>query len=90
MFSGDRIRIAYKPELPLAMYRELATHLSQVDGVTIDLIWQDRQDFSYDASQIAGMYISAASLSERSQALVRSILDRYGSWQIQTDSAATT
>lgn len=90
MFSADRLRIAYTPELPLAMYKELATHLSQVDGVTTDLIWQDRQEFSYDASQIAGMHISAASLSERSQALIRSILDRYGSWQVQSDSAITT
>jgi hypothetical protein len=86
VFSGDRLRIAYNPELPLAMYKELATHLSQVDGVTTDLIWQDRQEFSYDASQIAGMYVSAASLSERSQALIRSILDLYGSWQVQRDT----
>jgi hypothetical protein len=85
VFSGDRLRIAYKPELPLAMYKELATHLSQVEGVTADLIWQDRQEFSYDASQIAGMYVSAAPLSERSQALIQSILDLYGSWQAQSD-----
>jgi hypothetical protein len=86
VFSADRFRIAYKPELPLAMYKELATHLSQVDGVTTDLIWQDRQEFNYDASQIAGMYVGAASLSERSQALIRSILDLYGSWQVQSDA----
>lgn len=66
------------------MYKELATHLSQLEGVSTELIWQDRQDFSYDASQIAGINVTCSSqMLERSQALVSSILDRYGAWQIQ-------
>jgi hypothetical protein len=84
VFSGEPIKIAYKPELPLAMYKELAAHLSQLDGVSTELIWQDRQDFSYDASQIAGMNITCKSqMLERSQELVSSILNYYGAWQIQ-------
>jgi hypothetical protein len=84
VFSGKPFKVAYKPELPLAMYKELATHLSQLDGVSTELIWQDREDFSYESSQIAGMKVNCTSqMLERSQALVSSILDRYGTWQIQ-------
>jgi hypothetical protein len=84
VFSGKPVKITYTPELPLAMYKELATHLSQLDGVSTELIWQDRQDFSYDASQIAGMHVTCSSqMLERLQELVSSILDRYGAWQIQ-------
>jgi hypothetical protein len=66
------------------MYKELATHLSQLDGVSTELIWQDRQDFSYDASQIAGMNITCMpQVQERLQELVSSILNHYGTWQIK-------
>jgi hypothetical protein len=66
------------------MYKELATHLSQLDGVSAELIWQDRQDFSYDASQIAGMNITCTTqVQERLQELVSSILNHYGTWQIK-------
>ncbi len=91
MFSGKPLKITYKPELPLAMYKELATHLSQLDGVSAELIWQDRQDFSYEASQIAGMNVTCTSqMLERfrseclwPQELVLSILNHYGAWQNQ-------
>lgn len=83
MFSGNPLKISYKPELPLAMYKELATHLSQLDGVSTELIWQDRQDFSYEASQIAGMSVTCTSQLEQLQELVSSILNHYGAWQIQ-------
>lgn len=83
MFSGNPLKISYKPELPLAMYKELATHLSQLDGVSTELIWQDRQDFSYKASQIAGMSVTCTSQLEQLQELVSSILNHYGAWQIK-------
>jgi hypothetical protein len=84
VFSGNPLKISYKPELSLAMYKELATHLSQLDGVSAKLICQDRQDFSYDASQIAGMSVTCTSqMRERSQQLVSSILNHYGAWQIK-------
>jgi uncharacterized protein YukE len=73
------------------MYKELAAHLSQLDGVTTELILPDRQEFNYNASQIAGIYISSTSqISERSQALIGAILDRYGAWQVQVSSAIPT
>jgi hypothetical protein len=83
VFSGNPLKITYKPELQLAMYKELATHLAQLDGVSAELIWQDRQDFSYEASQIAGMSVTCTPQLERLQELVSSILNHYGAWQIQ-------
>ena len=44
-------KISY-PCLPLAIYRELAAHLRQVEGVTIELFSQQSQRFDYTQSQI--------------------------------------
>ncbi|EAZ94163.1 hypothetical protein [Crocosphaera chwakensis] len=44
-------KITY-PHLSLAVYRELAAHLRQIEEVTIELIPQQSQHFSYDQSQI--------------------------------------
>ncbi len=41
------------PNLPLAVYRELAAHLRQIKGVTVELIPQQSQKFDYAQSQIA-------------------------------------
>lgn len=38
--------------LSLAVYRELAAHLRQIQGVTIELIPQQSQQFDYYQSQI--------------------------------------
>jgi hypothetical protein len=44
--------------LPLAVYREIAAHLRQVEGVGVDLIPQSSLQFDYDQSQIAGLWMS--------------------------------
>ncbi|MEH2204697.1 MAG: hypothetical protein V7K53_11545 [Nostoc sp.] len=44
--------------LPLAVYREIAAHLRQVEGVEVDLIPQSSQQFDYNQSQIAGLNLS--------------------------------
>ncbi len=44
-------KITY-PHLSLAVYRELAAHLRQIKGVTIELIPQQSQQFDYYNSQI--------------------------------------
>lgn len=81
MFSGKHLRVTYQPELPLAMYKELAAHLSQLEGVSTELIWQDRQEFNYAASQIAGISVICSSqISERSQELAPLILNCYGTY----------
>ncbi|MEH2178254.1 hypothetical protein [Nostoc sp.] len=44
--------------LPLAVYREIAAHLRQVEGVEVDLIPQSSQQFDYNQSQIGGLSLS--------------------------------
>ncbi len=49
--------------LPLAVYREISAHLRQVIGVNVTLIPQTSQQFDYNQSQIAGLSIEYAQLS---------------------------
>ncbi len=71
------------PGLPLAVYREIATHLRQVQGIEVNLIPQSSPQFDYNQSQIAGLEISWTpnSVSESRQR-VKEILayyqNRYG------------
>jgi hypothetical protein len=44
--------------LPLAVYREIAAHLRQVEGVEAALIPQSSQKFDYNQSQIDGLCIT--------------------------------
>lgn len=64
------------------MYRELETHLSQIQGITVALISQDSVRFDYSVSQIAGMQIDYGSeLAEKLPEQAEVILNYYGSWQ---------
>ena len=79
----DRIRF---PGLPLAVYREIAAHLCQVDGVTAELIPQQAQQFDYQLSQIDSLLLKRtadATLASREQ--VQQILayysNRYSAWE---------
>ncbi|ACK68720.1 conserved hypothetical protein [Gloeothece citriformis PCC 7424] len=66
------------PSLPLAVYRELAAHLEQIEGITTQLIPQTSEQFDYNDSQIRGILIdSAPDLEERSRQQVKKILDYY-------------
>jgi hypothetical protein len=78
---GDRRQISYNPEITLAMYRELASHLEQVDGVSVELIWQGDREFSYLGSQIAALELTFANALPQHQNLVEDILNHYGNWQ---------
>ncbi|MBD2447858.1 hypothetical protein H6G76_11850 [Nostoc sp. FACHB-152] len=44
--------------LPLAVYREIAAHLRQVEGVEAGLIPQSSPKFDYNQSQIDGLWIT--------------------------------
>ncbi len=44
------------PTMPLAVYRELAAHLRQVEGVGSDLLPQMTPGFDYDRSQVGGLW----------------------------------
>jgi hypothetical protein len=75
------------PHLPLAVYREVAAHLRQVDGVSVDLIAQTTSKFDYYASQIEGMLVNfLPNLSQSDRQKVAKIIEYYsqkhGEWQI--------
>ena len=75
-------KITYSPELTLAMYRELASHLEQIEDVQVELFAQESLEFSYLGSQIGGLKLTLPpSLSERSQQLVTKVLNHYGTWE---------
>jgi hypothetical protein len=67
--------------LPLTVYREVAAHLSQVDGVTTTLTPQSSTEFDYSKSQIGELWIEG---DDSAQAQVEKILayysDRFGAW----------
>ncbi|BBA80177.1 hypothetical protein RGRSB_1791 [cyanobacterium endosymbiont of Rhopalodia gibberula] len=66
------------PNLPLAVYRELAAHLQQVKGVTTKLIPQQSERFDYAKSQVETLliqYPSSLDILEKYQ--IKRILDYY-------------
>jgi hypothetical protein len=75
------------PRMPLAIYRELASHLQQVQGVETHLTSQQFQQFDYHQSQIGSLEINyTETFQESDRALVTTILDyyaqRHGSYQL--------
>jgi hypothetical protein len=66
--------------LPLAVYREIAAHLRQVDGVEVTLIPQSSKQFDYNQSQVEGLWIEyAGNSSSESRKRVEQILAYYQS-----------
>lgn len=70
------------PQLPLAVYREVAAHLRQVIGVNAGLIVKplhsDRA-FDYYASQIEALWLEyPQELPTQNKQRIRAILDYYG------------
>ena len=45
------------PRLPLAVYREIESHLRQIKGVKVSLIPQTSVNFDYLQSQVGGIFI---------------------------------
>ncbi|MFN6483526.1 MULTISPECIES: hypothetical protein [unclassified Nostoc] len=75
MATKEKIEFA---GLPLAVYREIAAHLRQVEGVEVDLISQSSQQFDYNQSQIGGLSLSwAANSGLESRQRVNQILAYY-------------
>jgi hypothetical protein len=74
------------PKLPLAVYREIAAHLQQVEGVTVILLPQTATQFDYELSQVGGLEISAVGVSASARIKVVNILQyyrsRFGDWQL--------
>jgi hypothetical protein len=74
------------PGWPLAVYRELATHLRQVEGVETGLIPQQSQQFDYHQSQVGALWIQYPETSDQSvRTRIDRVLayyrDRYGVWE---------
>lgn len=75
------------PGLPLAVYREVAAHLRQVNGLKADLFAPGPSlAFDYHGSQVGGLWIEyPEDASESDRLLVDRILayysDRFGPWQ---------
>jgi len=44
-------------KMPLAVYREVAAHLRQVDGITTGLLPQTSPEFDYTESQIGALWL---------------------------------
>ncbi len=77
----NRCKIVYKPDIALAMYRELASHIEQIENVNAELFWQESTEFNYLGSQIGGMWLTyPQSIPEQSQFLIKNILNHYGDW----------
>jgi len=69
--------------LPLAVYREIAAHLRQVEGVKTDFLPQTATNFDYLQSQVGGLnivYPSDSSIEQPSFSIeikVKSIIRHY-------------
>ncbi|MGA7936626.1 MAG: hypothetical protein WCA35_23935 [Kovacikia sp.] len=75
-----------RTDLPLAVYREVAAHLCQVDGVEVELVPQQSQQFDYRLSQIDSLEIQYpdnlnSACSTRIKQILAYYSDRYGAWE---------
>ncbi len=74
------------PSLPLAVYREIAAHLRQLDGIEVEILPQSSSEFSYFQSQVEGLQLTYSStFSSEEKQYYQDILDyyeqQYGSWE---------
>lgn len=77
------------PGLPLAVYREIAAHLQQVQGVDAGLTPQTSQKFDYNQSQVGNLWIDQADTCdlagrERVKQILEYYQNRYGAWEENT------
>lgn len=73
------------PDLPYAIYREIATHLQQVNGVQTSLVPQDSKSFDYQQSQIKALVIQYYSeFKPQIEAILNYYASRYGAYERQS------
>ncbi len=75
-----------RDDLPLAVYREVAAHLRQVEGVTVVLEPQRSPEFSYRRSQIGAMVMGypkdlPGDDRQTIEAILKFYESRHGAWQ---------
>ena len=69
--------------LPLVVYREIASHLRQLEGVEVELIPQPSSQFDYKQSQIAGLRVDyAQNVTQHMKQILTYYRDRYTSSKI--------
>ena len=71
------------PQLPLAVYREVAAHLRQIDGVETGLVLRscdsEAAKFDYDQSQIEALCLEySQDIDVQQKKRIEEILDYYG------------
>ena len=76
----------HSPRLPLAVYREVAAHLRQINGVNTGLLPQTSKEFDYLQSQVGGVWIrydadAAAQCQPQVEAILTYYGERYGQWE---------
>ena len=74
------------PFLPLAVYREIAAHLQQLDAVEVEIMSQSSTAFSYDRSQVEGLRLTypstlATEEKQRLQEILNYYEKRHGQWE---------
>lgn len=78
------MKIIRNPHIPLAVYRELAAHLQQIEGVSVKFLEPIDRSFSYLGSQLDGLEISGIDQlqpedSTRLDLILKYYFDRYNS-----------
>lgn len=73
-------------QLPLAVYREVAAHLQQIDGISVEFLAPIEREFSYQGSQLGGLkIIGIENMSDRDRHTFDLILNyyaaRYDAWE---------
>ncbi len=63
--------------LPLAVYREIAAHLCQVEEVETKLLQASTPEFNYDDSQVESIQIQLPAANKQSREQVEEILAYY-------------
>lgn len=85
-FSSAVPLLIERPQLPLAVYLEIAAHLRQVDGIAVDLLSQAASEFDYLQSQVGGLKIDYQHVSIADRDRIAGILNYYeqcyGTWNI--------
>ena len=81
--QDNRLKYEIQFPVPLVVYREIAVHLRQVEGVETGLYPAQSQQFDYNQSQVGGLWIQyAQTAGEESRERVDQILayyqNRYG------------
>ncbi len=65
------------PNLPLAMYREIAAHLCQVEGVETSLLPASSSQFNYNDSQVESLQVQLPDTNLQGREQVEKILAYY-------------